>query len=406
MIAQARAAERPRPGELRVHAVLWNTLGTGSVAYALTELLDNLPRDAVERKLWCLGADPASPHEYDSPALPRIAFRTLCKLHVPAAMQGRIARTVALRSIKASDIVYMWPPYDLSMIKRAQGLGAIVVAERTNCMASMGRELLSRAFGRRGMPLPTGWYPADGIAEEREQMRQCDYITAANALVAQSLREAGISERQILETSYGFNRTRLAPAIDIKRPERPPVFAFVGLGIVRKGLDVLLEAWEQASVNGKLLIAGHVDKDIGAAYANTLARPDVQELGHVKDIASVYAAADVFVFPTHEEGGPQVIYEAAACGLASIVSPMGAGRIVRHELECLMIDPLRVDDLAAALTKLAEDQTLRQTLGAAAAERAQDFTWSKVAKRLYHQFSQIAPLERTADLTRDYEANF
>jgi glycosyltransferase involved in cell wall biosynthesis len=291
-------------------------------------------------------------------------LRALNKARVPAMAQGRLAREVVLRSIQPGDIVYMWPPYDLPMIERAQEAGAIVVAERTNCMAQMGREVLSRAYARRGLPLPDGWYPFQGIAEEREQMLQC-------------------------ETSYGFDPDRLAKAIGIQRPRRPPVFAFVGLGIVRKGLDVLLEAWEKADVDGTLLIAGHVDEDLRNAYAEILARPDVQELGFVKDIADVYAAADVFVFPTHEEGGPQVVYEAAGCGLASIVSPMGAGRIVRHGSEGMVIDPLNVDELAAALTELAEDEPLRRALGLAAAERAREFTWAKVGSRLCDQFSAI-----------------
>ena len=394
--AQVRAAERPRPGPLRLQAVLWNALGPGSIAYALTELLDHMPDGAVERKLWCLSADPLSPHEYDSPALPKIAFRALCRAGVPAGVQGRIASRVALRSIKAGDLVYMWPPYDLRLIKRAQDLGAVVVAERTNCMGRMGLEVLSRAYARRGLPLPDGWFPAEGMLEELEQMMQCDYVTAANALVSQSLRDAGIPESRILETSYGFNPSRLARAIGIERPQRPPVFAFVGLGIVRKGLDVLLEAWERADVNGTLLIAGQVDEDMRVTYAHTLARPDVQELGFVRDIASVYAAADVFVFPTHEEGGPQVIYEAAGCGLASIVSPMGAGRIARAGTECLMIDPLSIDDVAAALTRLTQDETMRRALGAAAAERAREFTWAKVGLRLYDQLVEIADVATTS----------
>ena len=79
-----------------------------------------------------------------------------------------------------------------------------------------------------------------------------------------------------------------------------------------------------AAIDGTLLIAGRIDEDLRAQYRNALARSDVHDLGYVDDIATVYAAADVFVFPSHEEGGPQVTYEAAGCGLALIVSPMGA----------------------------------------------------------------------------------
>src|SRR5207237_2553132 len=126
--------------------------------------------------------------------------------------------------------------------------------------------------------------------------KQCDYVVARNSFVTQSLVDVGIPRDRIIEGSYGFSPSRLAAAIDALRPTRPPVFAVVGLCIVRKGFDVLLEAWKQAGVEGKLLIAGHIEDDMRDAYADMLARPDVQFLGHVKDIATVYAAADVFVF--------------------------------------------------------------------------------------------------------------
>lgn len=387
--AQRRQAEDPSQKPMRVHAVFWNSLGHGSVAYALTELLDNLPADLVERRLWSLGRHPQSPRDYHSPAQPQILFRALNRFRVPAPAQGAIAREAALAAVKPGDILYMWPPYDLPMIRRAQKRGAIVVAERTNCMGQMGREVLSRAYARSGLALPHGWFTEKDIAEEREQMLQCDFVTAANPLVTQSLLDAGVPKQRILETSYGFNPTRLAKAIDVERPKRRPVFAFVGLGIVRKGLDVLLEAWKQAGVDGTLLVAGEIDDDFLQAHAGLLDQPNVDVLGWVRDVAAVYAAADVFVFPTHEEGGPQVVYEAAGCGLASIVSPMGAGRIVRHGSECLIVDPLDVDDLAAALSRLAGDEQFRRALGAAAAERAREFTWAKVGRRLYDQFWAI-----------------
>jgi glycosyltransferase involved in cell wall biosynthesis len=257
-------------------------------------------------------------------------------------------------------------------------------------MGTMVRSALSQAYARRGLDLPDGWCLLRDIEKEREQMLECDFVTAPNALVAESLRNAGILESRIIETSYGYNPDRLAKAIGIKRPVRPPVFAFVGLGIVRKGLDVLLEAWELANVDGRLLIAGHIDDDISATYASTLARDDVEALGYVHDVATVYAAADVFVFPTHEEGGPQVTYEAAGCGLASIVSAMGAGRIVRDGQECLLIDPLDVENVASALQKLANDRSLRETLAANAARRSRDFTWANVSVQLHQRFCEIA----------------
>jgi len=327
----------------------------------------------------------------------------MCKVHAPPKALAALAREVALRAIEPGNIVYVWPPYDLELIKRAQDRGAIVVAERINCMGDMVRRTLTRAYGRRGLPLPDDWCVPEAIATEREEMLRCDYVTAPNTFVAQSLREEGIPEERILATSYGYDPRRLAKGIDIARPSRPPAFAFVGMGIVRKGLDVLLEAWEKAGAPGKLLIAGKISDDIREAYANILSRPDVQELGFVQDVTEVYGAADVFIFPTHEEGGPQVTYEAAACGLPSIVSPMGAGRLVRDRLEGLIVDPLDVDQIAAAITELTSDNELRAKLATNASARAQEFSWSKVGERLYHLFRELGRTRLPPSVPTDRE---
>jgi glycosyltransferase involved in cell wall biosynthesis len=215
-------------------------------------------------------------------------------------------------------------------------------------------------------------------------------VVARNPFVSQSLRDVGIPQHSIIEGSYGFSPERLTSAMGVEKPSRPPVFAFVGVGNFGKGFDVLLEAWKRARVDGTLLIAGNIDEEMWSLYGDILSRPEVRLLGFVHDVASVYAAADVFVFPSHAEGGPQVVYEAAACGLASIISPMGAGRMVRNGIEGLIINPLEVDDLVEALRRLADDGHLRRTLGAAAAKRAAaEFTWKDVGRHLYDQFNAI-----------------
>src|SRR6185437_7702851 len=183
-------------------------------------------------------------------------------------------------------------------------------------------------------------------------------------------------------------------SVNLIRPERAPVFAFVGSGIVRKGLNLLLKAWALAGIEGKLLIAGRLDHDIRSICARELARPDVQELGFVRDVASAYRDADVFVFPSHEEGGPQVTYEAAGCGLPSIVSPMGAGRIVRDGREGCVIDPFDIEAWARAIRSLAHDRGLRQRLAENASMRAQDFTWQRVGGRLSEIFDRVANGEK------------
>jgi glycosyltransferase involved in cell wall biosynthesis len=381
--------ERDHVSDRRVHAAFCNTVAAlQGIAYTLTELLDHLqPRFTTSA--WVCDAGETKLRNYFHPALSHFQFRIFCKLRLPKAWIDYRVSNMCLRNIKSGDIVYMWPPYSSELSLQAKKLGAIVVAERTNCMGETCRAVLQRAYSALGCQIPPEWFTPAWIAEEKKQMSLCDYVTAPNDFVVQSLIDARIEPDRILKTSYGWSPQRLASALGVVRAERSPVFAFVGLGIVRKGLDLLLKIWDVAGVKGTLIIVGKIDEDVRARCGRELAREDVKELGFVIDIATVYAQADVFLFPSHEEGGPMVVYEACASGLAAIVSPMGAGRIVRDGIEGYVIDPFDKDAWVDAIRMLARDVGLRRRFGDAAAARAQEFTWARVGKHLGEQFLRI-----------------
>jgi glycosyltransferase involved in cell wall biosynthesis len=372
----------------KIQAIFCNNMAYGGVAYTIWELLENLRGPDLRRQLWYIGGDREVFRDYHRPAFNNTLWRALLKVPGSQDWQGWIVTKLAIRDLRPDDIAYVWPPYSLDFIRRAKKRGAVVVAERINCMGAMSKAALAKAYARMGRPAREEFTEA-WLTKERDQMLQCDYVTAPNDFVARSLIDAGVAPDRILETSYGWSPTRLANAVNLTRPERPPVFLYVGSGIVRKGLNLLLEAWEMAGVDGTLLIAGRIDNEIRDACARLLSRSDVRELGFVRDVASAYAAADVFVFPSHEEGGPQVTYEAAGCGLPCIASPMGAGRIVRDGYEGYVIDPFDIEGWARAIRSLAHDRVLRQRLAENASARAQEFTWKQVGARLSHIFDEV-----------------
>lgn len=378
------------PEQREVHALFCNSIGRlGNVAMTVTEYLDWMRCPELEPRLWCHISAGELLRDYYRPVFGRLAYRLVCRARVPQAwMDGRVI-AAALRHLRPGDVAYLWPPYDDRFLAGARKRGAVSVTERINCMGALCKRVLERAFGRHGRPLPAGWCLPEEIERERRLMVASDYVTAPGPFVTESLLEAGIPRERILETAQGWSPTRLASAVGVERPDRDPVFAFVGSGGLRKGLDLLLEAWERAEVRGTLLLAGRIEDDVQAACARQLALPSVKALGFVSDVAKVYAAADVFVFPTHEEGGPQVIYEAAACGLACLVSPMGAGRVVRHGHEGFVVDPFDQDAWVDALRTLARDAGLRRGMGAAAAASAQGFTWQRVSERLREHFLRL-----------------
>jgi glycosyltransferase involved in cell wall biosynthesis len=142
-----------------------------------------------------------------------------------------------------------------------------------------------------------------------------------------------------------------------------------------------LDYWARSGVKGRLILAGKLEPVIKYKCAAYLNRKDVVVLDYVRDVGALYRSADIFVLPSLEEGGPMVSYEACGCGLPVVTTTMGAGAIVRHNREGLVLDPYDGDSWIAAIRGLAGNIERRRTLSIAAAERAQSYHWSAVAAR-------------------------
>ena len=65
-------------------------------------------------------------------------------------------------------------------------------------------------------------------------------------------------------------------------------------------------------------------------------------------------------------------YEAMGNGLPIVTSAMGAGSIIRHRREGLVVDPHDQDQLIEALRQLAKDAEMRRAMGEAGRIRAAD----------------------------------
>jgi glycosyltransferase involved in cell wall biosynthesis len=68
-------------------------------------------------------------------------------------------------------------------------------------------------------------------------------------------------------------------------------------------------------------------------------------------------------------------------GLPVITSPMGAGSIVRDEVDGVVIPSYDAEAWIPTLRRFAHNAELRNAYDSAARKRAQEFEWSKVAAR-------------------------
>ncbi len=295
----------------------------------------------------------------------------------------RAAERLFLKSLGGGDVAYLWAGgIAPDVAEQVKTRSAPLVLERINCNQVWSRKRLDSAYAVLGMQ-PGHGITEQGIESERRKLQLADHIFCPSPLVRQSLQDEGVAEEKLMQTSYGWAPERFSDAGTPRlRFSDSPTFLFVGMLCVRKGIPVLLEAWEQARINGRLILCGRVLDELDKRFVKQLARPDVRLMSHTDAIGELYGRADYFVFPSLEEGGPLVTYEAMAHGAVPMVSPMGAGAVVRKGKDGFVVEETTVEAWSNALRSAMEipsGELHRMSL--AAIERAGDFTWERVAYR-------------------------
>lgn len=108
---------------------------------------------------------------------------------------------------------------------------------------------------------------------------------------------------------------------------------------------------------------------------------NVRFLGHLNaaQLGEEMRRANLFFFPSEIEGHPQVLGQAAACGLPCIARNSYAPDSVVDGVTGLLADS--DDELSGALGRLIGDTNLRARMSAAAVKHAQQFEWDTIAKQ-------------------------
>jgi glycosyltransferase involved in cell wall biosynthesis len=291
-----------------------------------------------------------------------------------------LAEKQFIRSEKTSPIVYLWAGLSLEIFELFHANGTKIIIERINCHRATSREILKNAALL--WEIQSGNIISDeDIESERRKLAIADAIFCPSPMVKDSMLKNGVPAEKLLATSYGWEPERFASAPEARLENAKPVFLFAGTLCLRKGVPLLLEAWKRADVDAELVLCGEIEAEIQAHFAEHLNGKNIRHISYTTDIGQVYAQADVFVFPSLEEGSPLVTYEAMAHGITPLVSVMGAGGIVQHGVNGIVLSEMSIDAWAMAIIDLAENNHKRIELGKGARLRAQDFTWQKVAER-------------------------
>ncbi len=160
---------------------------------------------------------------------------------------------------------------------------------------------------------------------------------------------------------------------------------YVGRISREKDLDLLAAAYRRLRDEGlpvQLFVVGH------GPYSETFAKslPEAFFTGYLtgSELATAYASADIFVFPSTTDTFGNVILEAQACGVPVVVSDSGGPKeLVEDKANGLITKSRDLEDLTSAIRALVTNPALRERMGKSARDSVIDRSWPSAFNKFW-----------------------
>ncbi len=191
-----------------------------------------------------------------------------------------------------------------------------------------------------------------------------------------------------------------AGALESGAEMRPLRILFIGQAVERKGLPVLLRAFEalREQIPATLTLAGASGEEVAHMMLDDRGVHALGKVSEQRKLAEL-ADADVLCAPSlHGESFGMVLTEAFAAGTPVLASDIpGYREVLRDGLDGLLIPAGDALALAESLRRLALDQGLRARMAACARERAERFAWPHVAAEVLDGYEQAIAVAAQAN---------
>ena len=191
-----------------------------------------------------------------------------------------------------------------------------------------------------------------------------------------------------------FKRASIDQITEVKKKYKlPERFAlFLASMEPRKNLATVVEAWLGENIALPLIVAGAqgwLNDKLKERIDNSKGR--IGPIGYVdeNDLASLYSAARLLVYPSIYEGFGLPVLEAMACGTPSVTTNVASLPEVAGNAALLIDDPKDISALAQAVVKLDGDESLRKTLLEAAPAQVAKFSLKKTTAEALEQYRAI-----------------
>lgn len=228
-------------------------------------------------------------------------------------------------------------------------------------------------------------------------------ITGAESVKREICEQLGVASGKVAVTPYApravFGRMALEDSVETRRRlgVADQFILFVGTIEPRKNLQTLVRAFDEilrtTRHTPQLVIAGKrgwlMEGFFSSLKSNGL-EDRILFTGYLSDddLRALYSSCGVFVYPSIYEGFGLPPLEAMACGAPVVTSDIP---VIRETVgnAAQMVNPMDVQEVAAAIVKVLEDPQVRAQLSMAGQEQAAKFTWDATARQTLEVYEHV-----------------
>ena len=309
------------------------------------------------------------------------------------------------------DIVHSQSPFLLGLVARQ-------VARRAHIPLVSTNHTLYTEYAHY-FPLLPKWATREAlISLMRWYYNQCDHVLAPSQMTRQRLIDGygvrtpvTVTPTGIPASPYLLKATRADTLTELGLPQDARILLYVGRLAPEKNLEMLLDAFGEISAaepRAYLVLAGS-GKSERSLKAMVRARNWEKRvvftgfLGRTR-LDPLYAASELFLFPSKTETQGLAVGEALAAGVPSIVVGEGGAPEAVHEAEDGFIIPDDPHQMASLALQLLHDPVLCRQMSEAARRYAEERTPEKVAARILGVYdSLIADVPDRQKIRREKE---
>lgn len=233
-----------------------------------------------------------------------------------------------------------------------------------------------------------------------------EYVSSAKFTNPENLKVIGNGSSNGIATDYfSLSDDVVAKATEIKNAyhisEENFNFIFIGRLVKAKGIEELVKAFSNLSEghsNIRLFLVGSEEVELDPLSDDCLLEikrnTAIISAGYQRDVRGFLACCHVLAFPSYREGFPNVVMQAGAMGLPSIVSDInGCNEIIVEDINGLIVPVKNVPILTESMEKMLLKKDLYQEMASNARRMIvdrydQNKVWSLILKE-YHDLLKV-----------------